>query len=41
LEDFLDALCRAAGYVGYFGMGGRWKSMEDKSISSVADMDAV
>jgi len=42
LEDFLDALCRAAGDVGDFGMGGRWKSMKYESvIGSVADSDAV
>jgi len=40
-EDFLDALCRAAGDVGDFGMGGRRKSVEDKSIFSVVDSDAV
>ena len=42
LEGFLDALCRAAGYVGDFGMGGRWKSMKYESvIGSVADSDAA
>ena len=41
-EDFLDALCRAAGDIGDFGMGGRWKSMNDESvIGSVADSDAI
>jgi len=40
-EDSLDELCRAAGDVGDFGMGGRWKNVEDKSIFSVADSDAV
>jgi len=41
-EDFLDALCRAAGDIGDFGMGGRWKSMKDESVTgSVADSDAV
>jgi len=34
-EDFLDALYRAAGDVGDFGMGRRWKSMKDESVIGI------
>jgi len=41
-EDFIDAPCRAAGDIGDFGMDGRWKSVEDESVTGgVADIDAV
>gem|GEM_PF-955642 len=41
-EDFLDALCRAAGDVGDFCTRGRRKSVKDKSVTcGVADSDAI